>query len=298
MCRINVSISQHRFVANAGHFTLFADVKDKEDCKVATEQLKNNLELQLNQQIDEMRVAMEAQSIANVERMRKRVDDLWEKKELSEKKCAELEKELQAKTKCCSDLSEENAKLKCALQEVINQHRKIEIVNDDRTTLKEQIRLLHEAVAAMIPKDDILSCQEKILEQERACMELSRQRDHYKQLLLNMVDETKSTIHMAIENEHKKAQKIFEGTNCGSDIIDFLSVANTQLAHLSDTLERVKGLYNKFVTKERVCGWKEKFNLGESWTEFLSVNETDVPQFLRCNLKLVVNLPSIKEVNV
>ncbi len=70
-----------------------------------------------------------------------------------------------------------------------------------------------------------------------------------------------------------------------SDISDFLSVANAQLAHLSDTLERVKGLYNKFVTKERVCGWKEKFNLGESCTQFLSINETDVPQSFAMQFK-------------
>jgi hypothetical protein len=280
------------------HFTRFADVKDKEDCILAARHLKEKFELQLQQHMNEIRVSSEAQSLVDVERMRKRVDDLWDKKELSEQRRAALETELEAKTKRCLVLSEENIKLKLALQEVIDHHRKIEMVNDDRSRLKDEIRQLHEAVAAMIPKDDVLIFKKRILEQESMCVELSRQRDHWKNLLLNMVNETKETFHMAIEFEHKKAEKLFEGTHSGSDILSFLSVANTELAHLSDTLIKVKGLYHKFTVKERTCIWKSKFNLGESWTEFLSVDESDVPQFLRCNLKLVVNLPSVKEVNV
>lgn len=280
------------------HVILFAVVKDKEDCKLAAKHLKEKLELELKVQMNEMKVKLETQSLADVEKMRKRVDELWDKKEFSEKKRAELETVLQSNSKRCLDLAEENAKLKIALQEVIDHHRKIEIVNDDRLKLKEEIRQLHEAVAVMIPKDEIFVCREKILEQERRCQELLRQRDHCKELLLNMVNETKETFKMALENEHKKAEKLFDGSNSGSDIIDFLSVANSELAHMSDTLDRVKGLYNKFTIRERVCAWKSKFNLGESWSEFSTVNDADVPQFLRCNLKLVVNLPSVKEINV
>ncbi len=246
----------------------------------------------------EMRAAFEAQYVADVEKMRRRADELWDKKEITEKIKAGLEVELETKTKICSNLSQENAKLKCALQEILDQHRKLENVRDDRSKLKDENRQLHEAVAAMIPKDDILVYKEHILEQEKMCNEILKQRDHCKQLLLNMVNETKETIQMAIENEHKKAEKLFEGTHFGSEYVDFLSVANKELAHLSDTLVRVKRLYHKFASKERVCVWKKKFIMEEHWTEFLSINDDDVPQFLRCNLKLVINVPSIKEVNV
>jgi hypothetical protein len=280
------------------NFTLFADVKDKEQCKLAASHLTKKLESQLQEQMIEMRVSLEAKCSADVEKMRKRVDELWDKKESSEKLNVSLEKELQAKTKSCFELSEENAKLKCALQDIIDHHRKIENVKDDRSKLKEEIRQLHEAVAAMIPKDDILIYKENMLQQERMCQDILRQRDHCKQLLLNMVNETKETIHEAIENQHKKAEKLFECTLSGSEYINFLSVANKELAHLSDTLVRVKGLYFKFASKERACLWKRKFELEESWTEFLCINDDDVPHFLRCNLKLIINFPSIKEVNV
>jgi hypothetical protein len=297
MCKINVSITRSS-AAKFHHFTIFADVKDKEECKLAAAHFKQKLELQMREEMIEMRDALQIQCAADVEKMRMRVDELWDKKEFSEKKRAALEKELEAKSKCCFDLSEENAKLQCALQEIIDHQRKLENIHDDRCRLKDENRQLHEAVAAMIPKDEILVYKANMLEQEKLCKEILRQRDHSKLLLLNMVNETKETMCMAIENEHKKAEKLFEGTHFGSEYIDFLSVANKELAHLSDTLVRVKGLYHKFASKERACVWKKKFFLEESWTEFLTINDDDVPQFLRCNFKLVINFPSIKEVSV
>ncbi len=265
---------------------------------MAAKHSKQELERQLKEKIIEIRTASEAQCIAEVERMRSRVDELWDKKEFSEKSRAKLERELEAMTKSCVDLSEENAKLKCAMQEIVDQHRKLENVHDDRSRLNDEIRQLHDAVAAMIPKDDILIYKQNMLEQKEICKEIERQRDHCKQLFLNMVKETKETLQIAIENEHEKAKKLFEGTHSGSEYISFLSVANQELAHLSDTLARVKGLYHKFASKKRACMWKKKFIMEESWTEFLCINDDDVPQFLRCNLKLAVNFPSIKEVNV
>jgi chromosome segregation ATPase len=245
-----------------------------------------------------MKAAIEAHSFNEVEKMRKRVDELWDKKEYSEKKKTELEIELQTATKRCCELSEENGKLKFALQEVIDHHKKIENVNDDRSKLKEEVRRLQEVIATMIPKDDILVYKESIDAQERRCKELMLQRDHFKQLLLNMVNETKETFQMAIENEHKNAERFFDSAMCGSELCEFLSIANTELAHLSDTLDRVKKIYRKYIIKQRACTWKKNFILDELWTEFLPMNDVDVPLFLRCNLKLVVNLPSTKEVNV
>jgi len=277
---------------------IFADVKDKEDCKLAAASIKENLELQLQKQLNEMKVTLEAQCMADVEKMRKRVDDLWDKKELSENKRAELELELRIKSKCCLELSEENVKLKSALQEVIDHNKKIKLINDDRSVLKEEIRQLHDAVAVMIPKDDVLIWKEKVLEQEGRCKELRRQRDHCKQLLMSMVEETKETMQMAIEREHKKAEIMFEDTYAGSEFIDFLSIANKELADLSKTLVRVKALYHKFTSKQRLCMWKRSFIVDDTWTEFLSINDEETPQFLRCKLKLGINLPSAKEVNV
>ena len=281
------------FCEKSDFFSDFADVKDKDDCKLAAASIKEKLQLQFQLQLTEMKVALEAQCTAEVEKMRKRVDDMWDKKECSDKKRAELELELQAKSKCCVELSEENAQLKSALQEVIDHNRKIQIVNDDRSVLKMEIRQLHDAVAVMIPKDDVLTWKEKVLEQEGRCTELRRQRDHCKQLLMSMVDETKETMQMALEREHKKAEKLFDGTYAGSELTDFLSIANKELVDLSTTLFRVKALYHKFTSKERVCTWKRKFILDESWAEFLSINDDETPHVTRNTLPFNPAPPSI-----